>query len=86
MGLPNVHSSKHLSLHVDTSSVQSGIDKKVVDIFQSYIENCIESYPSCQETQLWDEVHKILYELLHDILNEICPFFFFVLICNEILL
>ena len=46
--------------------------KGVGGIFVSYIENCIKSCLYCQETLLWDKVHNIPCELVHDKLDEIC--------------
>jgi hypothetical protein len=67
-------SGKHLSMTATISALRSkwSLDQKVGDISQSYIENCVTSCPHCQETQFWDEVHKVPYELLDDKLDEIC--------------
>jgi hypothetical protein len=48
------------------------MDNRIGGIYTSYIENCFHSCNICKQAKLWNEVHRVLHQLLNATLDEIC--------------
>ena len=48
------------------------MDSKVGGISSTYVEKCLQSYETCLNAQLWNEVHNVPIEEFDVTLDKLC--------------